>query len=269
MSDIFRTKAAKIYPLAFLTLVIFGLISGCNLFPTATPLPPTATATITETPTPTTDWFPATPTTTQVAIPSATPQPTLANLREGITEILTEDDFTNERLWETVQSASGNVAFGNRNLTLAVARKETSLISTSEHTLPANFYLEITVQATLCQLQDQVGIIFLQQSATNYYRLLLTCGGQYRLELVQNGQTIVIKDWESASQFEPGNAAANRLALWVSQGLLQFFINDTFQFEERIARDRDGGLSLFARTTSGSALTVKFSDLQIYRVEAD
>jgi hypothetical protein len=44
------------------------------------------------------------------------------------------------------------------------------------------------------------------------------------------------------------------------------YIDDVFQFEERISRDQNGGLGLFARTIEGNAMTIRFSDLQIYQV---
>ena len=183
--------------------------------------------------------------------------------------MLVDDRFTDERLWVTIQSDSGNIAFGLQNLTLAVARETASLFSLSEHSLPANFYLEITILASLCQPADQIGIIFYRQSPGDFYRLLLNCAGQYRLEVVQGGQTIVVYDWDSATQMQLGIPASNRLGIWVRQGEFQLYINDTYQFTHRIAQNRDGGLGVFARTITGTAMTVRFSDLQIYQVEVE
>lgn len=254
----------------WLFLISMVLMSGCSsLVPSPTPVPPTATATQTFTPTPTIDWFPATPTPTLIAVSSPTPQPTLEAQREGITALLVDDDFTDDRLWTTPQGPSGNVAFGTDNLSLAVATAETSLSSISQHDLPANFYLEMTIQTSLCQPQDEAGLIFGRQSTDDFYRLLINCAGEIRFELFQGGQRIVLRDWEDATRMQLGLAATNRLGLWVYQGEFQLFINDAFQFSEGIARDRSGGLGVFARTVSGSAMTVKFSDLQIYQVEMD
>jgi len=90
-----------------------------------------------------------------------------------------------------------------------------------------------------------------------------------RLELVQGGQTIVLVDWMTAARVQPGAPATHRVGLYVSRGLFQLYINDTFQFENRIAQNRSGGLGVFARTVSGNAMTIRFSDLQIYRTEAN
>lgn len=254
---------------AILFLTALLALSGCDFLPTEATITPTLTATQTETPTPTIDWFPATPTSTMQTLPSPTPQPTLADLREGVTQRLIDDNFTDERLWETQQSSFGNVAFGIENLTLAVASPETGLTSFSQHVLGEDFYLELTIQASLCQPDDQVGVLFWRQSDSDYYRILIDCAGQVRLDLIQDGQTIVVNDWESGVRVQPGAPAINRLGVWVSRGQFQLYINDTFQFERRVADNRSGGLGVFARTISGSAMTVRFSDLQVYQVEID
>lgn len=257
---------------ATITLMLLSILlifAGCDLLTPPQPLPPTATSTQTPLPSPTFDWFPATPTPTLIAIPSPTPQPTLEGSLSGITEIRVDDDFSDEGLWETPQGQSGNVAFGTQNLSLAVARPDATLTSLSQHLLPSDFYLELTVQTSLCEPLDQFGIVFWQVANTDFYRLMVNCAGQYRLELIQGGQNFVLHDWEAAAQMALAAPATNRLALWVRDGQLQFYINDVFQFEERIAQDRNGTLGVFARTVLGPAMTVRFSDLQIYRVEME
>ncbi len=261
------TKSLKTQ--AGITAVLLGILlfsAGCDILLPPGPLPPTATPTQTLTPTPTIDWFPATPTPTLIPIASPTPQPTLPDVLEGVTELLVSDDFTDANLWNTPQSTSGNVAFGNKNLTLAVAQKGTYLFSNSQHPLAANFYLEFTAETTLCQADDQYGVIFWRQSEGDYYRLLFTCDGQYRLEVIQSYVTVVVHDWEIASHMQPGAPASNRIGLWARDGQFQLYINDTFQFEERVASERSGELGVFARTVTGSAMTVRISDLQIYAV---
>jgi hypothetical protein len=261
-----KSRAALI---GWLFLTIFFFLSGCDLLPPEPTLTPIPTATQTGTPTPTIDWFPATPTPTLLLVPSPTPQPTFEDMRTGIVERLVDDQFTDEGLWETLQSTGGNIAFGVQNLTLAVASPSTSLISLSQHTLPEDFYLEVTVQTTLCQPVDQIGVLFWHQSNSDFHRLLIDCSGQVRLDLIQGGQTVVLHDWESTRRTQPGAPATNRVGLWVSRGQFQLYINDAFQFEERIARNQRGLLGFFSRTISGNAMTVRFSDLQIYRVETD
>ena len=255
-----------------LGILLIGLLvftASCDILLPPGPLEPTATLTQTLTPTPTIDWFPATPTPTFIPEPSATPQPTLAGRPDGVTELRVTDDFTDQSLWNTPISTSGNVAYGNESLTLAVAQKGAYLFSLSKHTVSSDFYLELTVQATLCQADDQYGVVFWRQAEGDFYRLLLNCAGQVRLELVQGGVMVVVYDWEGASRIQPGAPATNRIGLYGSGGVFQLYINDTFQFEERVAQNRSGDLGFFARTVTSSAMTVRISELEIYRVSEE
>lgn len=189
--------------------------------------------------------------------------------QEGVTTLLIEDNFNNENLWVLPQSNTGNAALGVQNLTLAVSKPGVSIISTSQHSIPENFYLEITVEHALCQPPDRYGIDFWRQSAADFYRLVFNCAGEYRLLLVQGGLPIVVYDWETAKQIQLTYPAVNQIGLWVHEGRFQLYINDTFQFEEAILKNRTGSLSLYAETVTSTAMTIRFFDLKIYRVVID
>jgi hypothetical protein len=260
-----NTQVFKIL-LSIIMLSFPILMASCGVVAPSTTPTLTATSTQTATVTPTIIWFPATETPTPVANISPTPQPTFESQREGISSLLVDDDFSSQPLWQTSQGTSGNVAFGINALTLAVAQPSATLTSISQHALPEDFYLEISMQISLCQPEDQIGILFWYKNPGDTYRLLMTCSGEYRLELIQGGQSIVIQDWTLASQMNLAMPATNRIGLWVYQGRFQLYIDNVFQFEESIARDQNGGLGLFARTIEGNAMTIRFSDLQIYQI---
>lgn len=248
---------------------VWFLVSGCGTLLPTEELLPTSTLTQTMTVTPTIDWFPATPTPTLILEPSATPQPTLAGRPDGVTELRVADDFTDQSIWTTPSSTSGNVAYGNQSLALAVAQNGASLISYSQHTVSSDFYLELTVETTLCQADDEYGLIFWRVSEGDYYRVLFNCAGQARLELVQGGVMVAVRDWEGVSRIMAGAPANNRVGLYASGGIFQLYVNDTFQFEERVAQGRSGDVGFFARAVTSSAMTVRISDLAIYRVSGN
>ena len=50
------------------------------------------------------------------------------------------------------------------------------------------FYLEITVSPSLCRGADQFGLLLRAAPAPDFYRSILTCDGQMRLERVKNGR---------------------------------------------------------------------------------
>jgi hypothetical protein len=248
---------------AFLFL---SFIAGCTALITPEPLQPSETFTPSGTPTPTIDWFPATPTPTLMPVNSPTAPVNLPVEQDGIGELLIEEDFSTEGIWFLPQNSAGNAALAGQNLILAVSSQNAFLSSESSHVIPSNFYLEISVETTICQPSDQFGFDFWRQSVNDFYRLLVDCSGRYRLELIQGGQAIVIQNWETASEITVGSPAINRFGLWVYDGLFRLFINDTFQFETGISKDKSGEFAVFGKTINGTALTVRFSDLRIFRV---
>ena len=262
-----NTPSVQLKALTISLLSIILFMSGCAVTPSTITLQPTNSPTLETTPTPTIDWFPETPTPTYLPINSPTPQPTLSVERQGVSELIIQDDFSDTRQWLLNQNGAGNIAFGNQNLTLAISNENANLSSLSQHILSNNFYLEISVENAICQPGDQYGIDFWYQSAGDYHRLLINCAGQYRLELVQGGRSIVLHDWETGTKIGIGAPVTNRLGLWVYEGQFQLFTNNVFQFEELISRNQRGALGVFAKTVSGSAMTTRFSDLKIYRVE--
>ena len=267
-NQLINIKLVK-FSIGILLFITVALAAGCDILLPPAPLEPTATPTQTLTPTPTTDWFPATPTPTFIPEPTITPQPTLAGWPAGVTELRVADDFTDQTLWNTPSSTSGNVAYGNESLTLAVAQEGASLFSLSKHIVSSNFYLELTTETTLCQVEDQYGLVFWRQAEGDYYRLLLNCAGQVRLEVIQGGVLVVVHDWEGSTRIQPGAPATNRIGLYASGGVFQLYVNDTFQFEEKVAQGRSGELGFFARTVDSSVMTVRISDLEIYRVSEE
>ncbi|MFZ3069890.1 MAG: hypothetical protein WA110_02040, partial [Anaerolineaceae bacterium] len=177
-------------------------LAACQ--PDSTPTPPQPSPTATETPIPsaTIDWFPPTLTPT-LKYSTATPNPLSDLTPPAAGEILFTDDFSNESQWEASSSPAGNVAFGENNLSLAVAGGEADLTSLSTQTLPSEFYLEITVDVEMCSAGDYFGLIFWRFSEMGTYRLLINCGGEIRLERAIFDDTSVLQDWVLARRFQP------------------------------------------------------------------
>lgn len=250
------------------SLILTLVVCGCASSALVNTLSPSPTFTQTFEPTATIDWFPRTPTPTHTLIstPAVTSQP--ENLPPGISTELIRDDFSNTDLWTTSQSPAGNVAYGNNMLSLAVAGNKSSLISISKHTLPANFYLEMTVNVALCSTGDQYGISFWRQGDIESHRLLMTCEGSLRLEKLDSGSGAVLHDWEKISRFMPGSPAQHRIGIWASQGEIRIFINGNYQISAQTIKDLSGGVGISARAGSETAETIVFSDLVIYQVES-
>jgi len=258
--------------LSLLCLAMLLGLAGCapaaleaapagTLLPTAAPTAaapaPTLTATVV--------WFP--PTATPTRLPTQVVEPT-PEQRPNVGEVLLEDDFDadpdeGEPAWQTVHTPSGSIAYGDHELTIAMAGEKAALASLRGQPVLANFYLEITAAPSLCRGKDNYGLLLRASDAPEFYRFVLTCDGLLRLERLVNGQPAVIQDWTPRL----GRPEASRLAVWVSEAHLRFFINDIFQFAVRDPSIASGQIGVFARTTGENALTVNFSDLVIRKID--
>jgi hypothetical protein len=245
-------------------LLIF--LAGCSSQFLAQPtLIPTDTPSPTLTNTATTVWFP--PTDTPTAMPTQVVQPTVDE-KPSVENELLADNFTNPAQWSTSQTAAGSVAFGDQELTLAVSQPKAALLSLSKVSLPENYYLEITVDLSLCKGGDAYGLLLRASSPTDYYRYAISCTGQLRLERVKNSQLAIVQDWTPAGQIPPGSPLLLKLGVWAAGSQMRFFINNEYQFGASDPVFTGGVLGVFARSAGDTPVTVSFSDLHLYGLGA-
>ena len=253
-----RKLGLAIYLLIFLAGCSSQFLAQPTLVPTDTPSP-------TLTNTATTVWFP--PTDTPTAMPTQVVQPTVDE-KPSVEDELLADDFTNQAQWSTGLTAAGSVAFGDKELTLAVSQPKGTLLSLSKVNLAQNFYLEITVDLSLCKGGDAYGLLLRASSPADYYRYAISCTGQLRLERVKNSQLAIIQDWTPAGQIPPGSPLLLKLGVWSAGSEMRFFINDEYQFSASDPVFTGGVLGVFARSAGETPLTVSFSDLHLYALGA-
>ena len=254
-----RTLIFFLGPLLWLALsACSAILPGQEGTPTAS-ASPTATATLT----PTVNWFPvtATPTPTdtpQPTVPTQAPPPTIGSL-------IFKDDFTDRRLWTSGESSVGTIAYGVAELDLAISQPKGVLISQRAEPVLTDFYLEITAVPSLCLNGDNYGIQFHMSSAGDFYRYLVSCRGQIRLERLKGGVGQVLIDWSPSAQAVPNATDTYRLGVWMSGKNLKLYLNGILQGSVVDDSLSSGGLGLFARSMGDNPVTVGFSDLEVYQ----
>jgi hypothetical protein len=241
-----------------------AILSACAGAPLEQPAQPTLTFSPVPTLTQTIIWFPATVTPTQVPMQLAPPTPT-ANPRPVTGSLILQDNFSSKARWQTLQNTFGSVAFGNQELTLAIAQPKASLFSFRDQLTLNDYYLEIDSIPSLCQDSDQFGVLFRVVSAQDYYRYLMTCGGQLRLERLNNGGVSVIQDWFQAIGLMPGPTGSRRLGIWAVGSDLRLYVDGVFQFSRRDPNFPSGGIGLYARSMKDNIVTINFSNLTIWQ----
>ncbi|HZW04785.1 MAG TPA: hypothetical protein VFF68_12705, partial [Anaerolineaceae bacterium] len=192
-----------------------------------------------------------------------------ADMRPGLGAQILSDPFLNTSYWPTYRLSAGSVGYGNGELTLAVHQPDGLLSSLRKETVLDDYYLEVTVEPSLCRGADNFGLLFRSASEWNTYRFVVSCDGQTRVERVRNGSVYPLKDWSAGVMLLPTSTSAIRLGLLAAGEEFRFFIDDVYQFSVRDPIFTSGQVGLFARSASESALTVSFQDLTIWAVDAE
>lgn len=226
---------------------------------------PTATATVAPTITETIVWFP--PTHTPTPAPTQKIDPT-QDTSPSYGALIFSDHFTDKTQWQTSQSSTGNISDGGGELTLAVSESKGTLLSLRKSPQLSDFYLEIDVTPSLCRGEDNFGLLIRASSATNFYRVMLSCDGQVRLERYRNAYTAPLVNWTVSGQLFPGALATSRVGVWAAGGELRVYINNVMQYAVKDPVFTSGSLGVYARAAGDTPLSVSFSNLSVYQVDA-
>jgi len=245
-------------------LLMIFLFSACTSAQTPQPIvEDTPTATITSSPTPTVEWFPATVTPTLIPPLPNTPKPELI---PNLGEIIFSDDFSDHEFWLLGPTSSGNISLGVNEITIAIAEPGAYKYSIRKEPLLGDYYIEITTSPTLCQGEDQYGLLLRMSSSGTFYRYALSCDGRVRLDRVIQGTATSPQPWIQNNSIPPGAPIPSRLSVKLHGEEMRFFINDQYQFTVTDHALQIGNIGVFARSLGDNAVTVNFSNLVVREI---
>lgn len=213
---------------------------------------------------PTVVWFP--PTETPTPGPTLSPSETPVQ-RPEVGRPIYSDAFASSTGWILLTTANSNIAIANNEITLALSQPKSYLFSVQENYFFDDFYAEITTSPSLCSDVDEYGLLLRYNNPTNFYRFSLSCNGQLRLDRVISGTASSAQGWMRSAAVPSAAPSTSRLGVWVSGRELRFFVNDQYQFSVSDPSLRSGALGVFIRSAGETAVTVRFSDLVVYRIE--
>jgi hypothetical protein len=246
--------------LSWLVVVLLAGLTACTPAPVLEEPTLTPEPLIQPTPTETIVWFPPTPTRTLAPTLEVTPTPEFQPVRGA--ELLV-DNFTDEGRWQVGQSTNGSIAYGRSELTLAVRQPKAALTSLRDGPDLSDFYLEVTVNVNLCRGPDMYGLLLRAASPDDYYRLLINCNGDLRLERIMDGRSLPVQDWIQSGVIPSGSPVVLRIGVRAAGREISFFINDIHQFDISDPVIPRGSIGVYARSMGDSALTISFSDLLV------
>src|SRR3990172_3933516 len=217
--------------------------------PTLTPAPPTATSLPTEAVTPT-------------AAGPATPDPNL-----GVGDVVYEDRLDGSSGWEWLfedSAATFSVSGGQLNAVMKQGNVGPRF-SVREDLKVGDQQLRVTARPNLCYERDEYGVMFrmVVDSQNNYhgYIFKLNCGGQARVERLENVETIPLADWTPSPGIVPGAPAENTLMVWMAKDQLHFYVNDKYLFSVTDATYAEGFYGFYLRDRTNGGESVSFVNL--------
>lgn len=242
------------------SLLLSGCLPGASTrtpLPSDTPVPPTATIT------PTIVWFPPTNTPTPFSTPVITPTLDAGPLAG---ELLLRDDFSSGEAWPLARTAGSSIALGVDELTLALSTPRGYLYALRKDSLLVDFYLEVTASPAICRGDDEYGLLLRVSPDLEFYRFSLSCDGQVRLDKYYQGRASSPQTWMYSGQVPPGAPSSSRLAVAARGREFTFFVNGTQQFTISDPSLASGAFGFFIRASGEEAMTVSFSELEIYSI---
>ena len=253
-----------IYVIVLIVLLFLLFLVACTAGQQTSPVQftePPQTPTITTTPT--IVWFPATATYTP--FPTTVITPTL-DLRPRIGKPIFSDDFSNPSLWSLNQSSTSSIALGKNEVTLAISQPGLYLFTLRKSPILSDFYLEITASTGICKGGDEYGVLFRVSPSLDFYRFSLTCNGQIRLDKYFKGRASSPQPKMLSGSIPCGAPGTSRLSIWASGKVMDFYVNDQYQFTIRDPSILSGSLGVFAHSAGENAMSVSFSNLMVYQV---
>jgi hypothetical protein len=243
-------------PLRPHTLILLHLLllSACQTG-TATP---TATSSPTSTiaiPSPTFEFPSPQPSITVTPEPTVSPTP---DHLAGLGRVLYEDAFDLNRGWVLTKSEVGVTSLLQGRLVITLHEPEALHLSISPAGTLADFYAEVDVNGVLCHEDDEFGIVFRLNDASEHYRFAINCAGEARVSRHLLGESRNLIQPTSSPSIIAGPMVTNRLALMLSGDLFRFWINGLELFEVRDRELAQGQLGLFARTRRERQATIAF-----------
>jgi len=177
------------------------------------------------------------------------------------------DSFTQPAIWDMPSSAQASATLARNRLLLSInGPGPLRVISMRSQPVLGDFYAEAMVDISLCSGTDQYGMIFRATSRNDYYRFVVNCNGQARLERLRGGETYPLLDWLSSGDAPFGAPAQVKMGVWAVGRELRVFLNDHFQFSQTDPVFTNGTLGFFIYAGGQTPVTVSFSDLSVYSV---
>ena len=186
-------------------------------------------------------------------------------MRPGIGLLLLEDEFTEGDPWTTGSDDAGVAAVSGGNLHLTLREERSYLFSLRTAPVFTDFYAEITASPSLCQGEDEYGLLVRAKDG-DHYRLALNCDGSVKVDRYLGGSLTRQAGWLQDLAIPALAPSSSRLGVWASGDQMHFFVNDMYMFSVRDTQLYLGTLGVFVHASGAGDVSVSFDDLQVWTI---
>lgn len=232
--------------------------------PVVTPSPvPTASQTLAPTSSPTVEWFPPTPTIGITPTVELSPTP---EIMAELGEVLFKDDFESGEGWTVPESSRGEINIANGEINIIINEPGSFFIGTLEKPDLQDFYAEISASPILCSPRDEYGFLFRVNGREQYYRFLLNCEGEIRLDSIVGESGSILYPWTRSASVPVGAPSVSKIAVLAVDDQIRIYINGAPQFTVSDRQLQVGSFGVYARSVGDTAVTISFSDFLVREV---
>lgn len=249
--------------------LLLGILSAClpqnaivAEFPTAT-----SQAQKLGTPTAPIQWFPATSTPTLFPMASITPAP---EARSDVGALISDSELTSTANWSNVSGSNNDpnrLIWQGDALHFAVNEPPSALITLNKNIYTSNFYLEADLTINRCSQNDTYGVSFLAATEKFNDRFVIRCDGNIRVIQVRDSLTLPLLGWEFTGAAPPSAPGVVKVAVWVNNGELRFFLDDQIQFSITDRYYTTGGIGFFVESQDPAGMNIKIENLKVYELD--
>lgn len=181
-------------------------------------------------------------------------------------EIIFTDDFESGEGWTVPQSDRGEINISNGEINIIINEPGSFFIGTLEKPDLRDFYAEISANPILCSPGDEYGFLFRVLGRNQYYRFLMNCEGQIRLDSINGQMGNILYPWTRSASVPVGAPSISTVAVLAVGDQIYIFINGVQQISVEDRQLSVGSFGVYARSVGDTAVTISFSDLIVREV---
>jgi hypothetical protein len=193
-----------------------------------------------------------------------------ASIPEVVDRLLYQDDFRNpDSGWEEWDDAATSAKYVDGEYRLGVNLQDYMVWSYPAYDKDLrDFAIDVDARQVEGSLDSTFGpIVRVQTEEENYYWFQISGDGYFSVELKENGEWILLHEWEASSAINQGLDATNQLRLICYEDRFSFYVNGTHLIDVTDDALRAGSFGLAAGAYDEPPVAVDFDNLSIYELQ--